>query len=94
MIVRIVKMTFATDKVADFLDVFNNAKNKILNCKGCKHLELLRDVNQPNVFFTHSHWESVPDLQTYRNSELFKATWAKTKILFAASPEAWSLERV
>lgn len=94
MIIRIVKMTFVPEKVNDFLNVFNEAKNKILNCKGCKHVELLKDPERPGVLFTYSHWESPEHLEKYRNSELFKTTWANTKILFADKPEAWSLNQV
>jgi quinol monooxygenase YgiN len=91
MIIRIVKMTFIPDKVNDFLNVFADAKNKILNCEGCKHVELLQDTEHQNILFTYSHWEKPEDLEKYRNSELFITTWAKTKILFAGKAEAWSL---
>jgi quinol monooxygenase YgiN len=51
---------------------------------------LLQDENDKNIFFTYSIWENDEALQAYRNSELFETTWAKTKILFAGKPEAWS----
>ncbi|RMG79768.1 MAG: antibiotic biosynthesis monooxygenase [Bacteroidetes bacterium] len=94
MIIRIVKMTFATDKTDEFLQVFDTSKNKIRNFKGCLHLELLQDIHHPNVFFTYSWWESETDLNNYRHSELFKTTWSKTKVLFADKPEAWSLKSI
>lgn len=94
MLIRIVKMTFIPEKTGDFLDVFNSSKEKIRNFEGCKNLELLRDVNNRSVYFTYSHWESEAALENYRNSELFKSTWEKTKILFASKAEAWSVERV
>lgn len=87
-------MTFVPGKVNDFLEVFNDAKNKILSCEGCKHVELLKDIEKPGVLFTYSHWENPEHLEKYRNSELFKTTWAKTKILFAEKAEAWSLTSV
>ena len=34
------------------------------------------------------------DLENYRNSKLFKDTWAKTKPLFLKPAEAWSTERI
>jgi heme-degrading monooxygenase HmoA len=61
---------------------------------GCQHLELLRDVASPNVFFTLSFWENEVDLNAYRHSELFKTTWAKTKVLFSDKPQTWTTEAV
>jgi heme-degrading monooxygenase HmoA len=43
------------------------------------------------VFFTYSKWESEADLNHYRFSAFFKETWTKTKMLFAAQPNAWSV---
>ena len=93
MIIRIVKMTFAPEKVNDFLEIFNSSKQHIRNFKGCTHLELLNDINSPNIFFTYSYWQTENDLNTYRNSELFERVWSKTKILFSAKAEAWSVEQ-
>ncbi|POY37386.1 antibiotic biosynthesis monooxygenase [Solitalea longa] len=91
MIKRIVKMTFAPEKVDEFLTVFEDSKALIRNFEGCQHLELLNDVNSTNRFFTLSFWQSETDLDNYRQSELFKTTWAKTKPLFIEKAEAWSL---
>lgn len=93
MIIRIVKMTFQEDKVSEFLSVFNESKERIRNMPGCSHLELLNDINSPNVFFTYSYWSSEHDLNAYRDSELFSKVWSNTKILFDAKPEAWSVEQ-
>ncbi len=93
MIIRIVKMTFEPDKVADFLKIFEASKQLILNRDGCIHLELLKDINTPNLFFTYSHWRTENDLNNYRKSELFESVWGKTKILFASKAEAWSLKQ-
>lgn len=93
MIIRIVKMTFEKDKVADFLEIFNSSKQLIRNMDGCTHLELLNDINFPQIYFTYSYWLSEIDLDNYRNSDLFKTVWAKTKVLFAEKPEAWSVEQ-
>ena len=90
MLIRIVRMTFREDKVDDFLEIFNNSKNKIRHFEGCHFLELLRDLDAPHVFMTHSHWETEQALETYRQSELFKTTWAATKVLFADKPMAFS----
>lgn len=63
MIIRIVKMTFEPDKVADFLNIFNASKQYIRNMEGCTHLELLNDVKFSNIFFTYSHWQSEKGLR-------------------------------
>lgn len=93
MIIRIVKMTFQPEKTKEFQQIFNESKHLIRNMKGCSHLELLNDVNEKNIFFTYSYWESVNDLNNYRNSEVFANVWAQTKVLFVAKPEAWSVEQ-
>ncbi|MDY7396648.1 antibiotic biosynthesis monooxygenase [Aureibaculum sp. 2210JD6-5] len=93
MLIRIVKMSFKADKIEEFLSTFKVHKTKIRNSEGCCHLELLRDKNNVNIFFTYSHWKDEQDLENYRNSDLFNEVWAKTKVLFNDRPEAWSLER-
>jgi len=94
MFIRIVKMSFENSKIEDFLENFNQNKEKIRNFEGCNLLKLLRDKNSPNIFFTYSYWDSEAHLETYRNSELFKQVWAKTKVLFNNKPEAWSVDTV
>ena len=90
--IRIVKMTFETDKVAEFLANFEAVKHQIRNFEGVDKLELLSDKNNPNIYFTYSFWQSEQHLENYRNSDLFKGVWAKTKPLFAAKAEAWSVD--
>jgi len=87
-------MNFQPDKVEDFLEIFDQSKLKIRAMPGCHHLELLRDIDKPHVFMTYSIWDDVTALDDYRNSELFKSTWAKTKVLFADKPLAYSVERL
>ncbi len=94
MFVRIVKMSFAEDNIATFLTNFETAKHKIRAFEGCQLLELYQDKNNSNVFFTYSYWNTEEDLDHYRNSELFKGVWAKTKPLFNAKPEAWSVDKL
>ena len=91
MIVRIVQMTFDAEHVENFLALFEERKAMIRGFDGCSHLELWQDAKQPNIFFTHSHWQSGQHLHHYRVSELFKDTWSKTKALFADKPQAWSV---
>ena len=93
MIIRIVQMTFRADGVLPFQELFEERKEKIRHFSGCLHLELWQDANNPRIFFTYSHWESEEHLNHYRFSALFKDTWARTRALFEAPPQAWSLER-
>lgn len=94
MLVRIVKMTFEPSKIEEFLANFDSVKTKIRNFEGCNFLELYRDKNNDSIFFTYSYWNSETSLNTYRHSELFKSVWAKTKPLFSAKPEAWSVQKL
>tara|TARA_B100000795_G_scaffold108624_1_gene80209 strand:- start:8917 stop:9213 length:297 start_codon:yes stop_codon:yes gene_type:complete len=92
MFTRIVKMEFQEDKVTAFLANFEALKHKIRHFKGCLHLELLRDKNDPSIFFTYSKWEQENDLENYRHSELFKSLWATTKPMFRSRACAWSVD--
>lgn len=92
MIKRIVKLTFREEETENFIQIFKESKENIRARNGCRYLELLRGKRNPNIFFTYSFWDSEDDLNAYRHSELFIATWAKTKVLFAAKPEAWSVD--
>jgi quinol monooxygenase YgiN len=94
MFTRIVKMSFKPSEIEKFLENFNASKQKIRNFEGCNRLELLRDKNNSNIFFTYSYWESEAHLENYRNSELFKTVWATTKKLFNNKPQAWSVDTV
>lgn len=93
MIKRIVKMTFRENAVETFLrNVFEPSKDRIRAFPGCRHMELLRQIGQPNVLFTLSHWDGETALEAYRQSEFFQTTWAKTKALLSEKAEAWSVE--
>lgn len=94
MIFRLVKMTFKEPEVDNFLELFHAVKDKIKNRQGCTHLELWQQKELPAVIFTFSIWEDEDCLEAYRNSDLFKDTWAKTKIKFSDKPEAWSVEQL
>ena len=93
LLVRIVKMSFEPEAIDTFESNFEHHKDQIRAFEGCSFLELLQDMNQKNVFFTYSYWQSAHHLEQYRNSALFKSVWAKTKVLFNAKPEAWSVEK-
>ncbi len=87
-------MSFEPSRIDEFLSNFEANKNKIRNFEGCDFLELYRDQNNTNIFFTYSYWNSEASLENYRHSDLFKSVWAKTKILFNAKPEAWSVNKL
>lgn len=93
MIKRIVRLTFRPEAVEAFrTEVFEPSKERIRAFPGCRHMELLQQSGQPNVLFTLSIWESAAALEAYRESELFRSTWARTKVGFAEKPEAWTVE--
>ena len=94
MIIRIVKMTFQKEMVDKFQLLFDSKKELIRNFKGVAKLELYRDRNQPNVFFTYSEWEDIHHLEQYRRSELFKNVWSETRNMFAEKAEAWSVDKL
>jgi len=94
MIIRIVKLSFHPEYISDFKTIFEENKQKIISQKGFNRLEMLKDINDVNVIFTYSWWDSQDDLNNYRNSELFKDVWSKTKILFNKKPEAWSTKKI
>ena len=94
MFVRIVKMGFQPDKIDAFFENFEANKNQIRNFEGCSFLELYRDKNNTNQFFTYSYWKDEAALEKYRQSELFQTVWAQTKVWFSQKPEAWSVDKV
>jgi len=91
MIIRIVQMEFEEKLVPDFLKIFAANREKIRSFPGCTHLQLLQGEADPCVFFTYSHWGVEDDLNTYRNSDLFRGVWRNTRKLFRSAPKAWSL---
>lgn len=91
MISRIVKMQFRTEEIDNFKSLFDSVKEKIAGFEGNRGVQLVQDIAIPEIFFTLSIWEHPQALENYRNSELFKDTWSKTKALFDEQrPEAWS----
>lgn len=93
MMIRIVKMEFRADEITTFLRNFNEYKERIRAVEGCERLELLRDIDQPAIFMTYSYWKAPMYLEAYRHSDLFREVWSKTKPLFSAKPQAWSVEQ-
>lgn len=94
MFVRIVKMSFHSKFIPEFLEMFDGKKTMIKNSAGCLLLELYQDKSNPELFFTYSHWENESDLENYRNSALFIETWKQTKTYFNDKPQAWSVHKL
>lgn len=93
MLVRFVKMTFEPGEIHNFQELFDKNKTRIRHFEGCEFLELYRDINNTNIFFTYSYWSTEEALEAYRKSPLFKEVWSETKKLFSARPEAWSVTK-
>jgi len=87
----LVRMTFQPDKVTDFLAIFRQSQPLIRAFEGCVHLELLQDAHNLLIYNTLSHWNTAEALEAYRQSALFRETWARTKVLFADKPRDFSL---
>ena len=94
MFVRIVKLTFQEDKIAAFLENFNEIKHQIRSFEGNEFLELYQDKQNASVFFTYSYWKDEKALENYRKSVFFSEVWSYTKTLFAEKPEAWSVKQL
>jgi len=84
-------MEFQPAHVDDFLAHFSAVRGLIRNYPGVQHLELRRDASHSNVYYTYSIWNGVNDLESYRQSDLFKQAWAQAKAWFAEKPQAFSL---
>jgi quinol monooxygenase YgiN len=94
MVTRIVRMHFRADAVESFLKTFNENKEAIRSFPGCTHMEIAKDLRALNTFVTISHWTSPEALEAYRKSSIFEAVWAKTKPLFSAKAEAFTVEKI
>ena len=92
MIIRIVKMTIAPDKVDTFKSIYKKGMERIRDFEGCTHLELLQEDGS-NVLMTYSYWNTPEDLERYRKSDVFKGIWSQVKPLFVEKPLAWSLKQ-
>ena len=90
---RIVRMTLKNE---DALQAFQNIyakRNPYKNgVAGCLSVEILRDINESNICYTLSEWETNEALEEYRNSAYFKQTWPMVKALLSKRAEAYSLE--
>ena len=94
MIIRIVKLTFQPDKVNKFVKLFTEERKKIVQFDGCKKVELWKDADSDNIFFTYSEWNNKESLEKYRSSSFFKSTWTRAKMFFADKAQAWTVNQI
>ena len=85
-------MEFRPEAVTDFLQLFKERQAQIQTFDGCHAVQLLQDLHNEAIFFTHSYWESEAHLEQYRQSAFFKDTWQRTRALFAEKAAAWSVQ--
>ncbi len=90
MLIRVVRMYFKEENVQDFLEIFNESKDRIRNFEGCLKLDLLQDINQEHILTTYSYWRDKKSLDNYRHSAFFMENWAQMKKLFDHKPVAFS----
>lgn len=91
MITRIVKLHLQQACLQDFALAFEKSKPVILKFPGAISVDLLQEVNSPNIVFTYSRWQKIEDLENYRKSDFFLHTWKHVKTMFAQKAEAWSV---
>jgi quinol monooxygenase YgiN len=94
MITRIVRMRFRPEAIPEFLEIWRESRALIRARPGCLEANLFADDSDPTAFYTLSRWKTGGDLFAYRKSELFGVVWPRTKVLFAAPAEAFSLQAV
>lgn len=84
-------MKFRRENIEEFKALFYEIKASIEGQPGCHSVELMIDINDESRMFTYSIWDSESLLDAYRDSEIFKKVWPKTKSFLAEKPEAWTL---
>jgi len=84
MLVRIVRMSVNEGDVTLFLSLFHDSCDQIRAVSGCNHLELWQNIDEPGEMTTYSLWDSTEALEAYRESDLFRITWKKARLLFDA----------
>lgn len=90
MITRLVHLDINPLKLSEFVRIFKSARPTILQSKGCQSVVLLQDVEHPSRVSTLSKWETLQDLDAYRNTPFFRETWEASKKTFQARASATS----
>jgi len=85
--VRIVRLSFRSACVEQFVELFEENKLRIAGHAGCRFVYLLRCGD---TFFTLSGWDRPEDLETYRTSEMFRSAWEQTRSWLAEPAQVWS----
>ena len=88
MILRIVRMSFSPDKIQDFIKFSMKAKPQLKEGRLFKR-EIICGLRIFQCVLHKSKWISPEALEKYRQSDLFKSTWARTKVLFNESASAF-----
>lgn len=84
------KLQFRQTEIATFIRIFDENKLNVSNFNGCLGMRLLKDIQNPCVFYTYSQWESEEALNNYRKSTIFNMVWISIKPLFELPAEACS----
>ncbi len=94
MIIRIVKLTIREEEVDTFKSYFTTVCDIIRHQPGCNVLQVWQDIENANIFFTYSLWDSEQDLNNYRDSAFFGQFWKTVKPWFATKAEVWSFNKL
>ena len=95
MITRIVRLTVKDDASKEAFRNIYQRRNPFKNgVKGCKAVNIMRDVMHKNIYYTVSQWDSVDDLEAYRKSDYFKETWPMVKAQLSQRAEAFSMTEI
>jgi len=94
MIIRVVKLNLRREGLDVFMSLFLPRSEHVRNFPGCQYLQLWKDVEKPDIYFSYSWWESPAHLEAYRKSEVYKEVWALLKSQFGDRPEAWTVEKI
>lgn len=78
--------------LSDFINFISATNEKILETEGCKQLELLRDKEDPTVFFIYQFWDSEKSLSKYHRSEFYGRYKEQINSFFEENEQAWIVE--
>lgn len=92
MIKRIVQLSLQEGCFSDFVQIFETSKPTILGSFGAISVDMWQDIHHPDIVFTYSQWKKAEDLEHYRNSDFFLATWKRLKPMFAHKAQAWTVK--
>ena len=87
-------MTFKPEHIKDFEGYFLSIKTKVAGQPGCNGVKLLKEKGETGVFFTYSSWNSVDDLNAYRNTQTFGKIWPTVKKWFSEKAQAWTVDEL